>query len=240
LKHIREIRGLLERSVVQFELKPWSPYVAKMWEHQAMLLLQGAVSDVEVVVEGQEWKCRRAAGYNHTVSLPEGVTFLVCDCSHFRSTKIPCVDICKVLQVEQKQMFVIENLIPRWDVRKHPLYSEALRGMGLGATSTMAIDITEQPTPLSIQPAPLTRIGGLMIPTDEFDACVVPSRQQARHSELEAMFKQFVDIAKSDGVAFKNAKIGLAALTNHIVNTLPTGASSPAVVSSKYRNSLLR
>ena len=62
-----------------------------------------------------------------------------CNCFDYCSMLIPCRGICAVLHgLSDNIPMHIKNLNPRWHLRGHPLYANALRSLGIDTGSVAA------------------------------------------------------------------------------------------------------
>jgi len=216
LKTVQELEHLI--SMPDFQERPWSRYVDDLWQESLKSAAGLCDQCVGTSVQG-EFNVRRRKGHMHTVVWPADAP-PECSCSSFKSTRIPCPDICYAAMHSGRQLFDFRNLHPRWRAKHHPLYKQALRNCNLtdgdADTSEGELQATIHPGVPPAAAPELMPAGALQVRRDFYDAVCCPSDTSRRYSILRKHFQDLELVANASDHAFKLACSALASLTHQL------------------------
>ena len=157
-----------------------------------------------------------------------------CRCSTCTAKRLPCkylVAVCHKLNINPKQACYLN---PRWLLKNHPMFSNALSQMSLvPAEHGLALEDTQSTAEKSavgaVVAAPATISFGttFAVPREHYDKISFPKDAFRRHNDLDTLAREVVTLGKGSEHGFKLAMATMAA-TKARLQTSSHKAGKPA------------
>jgi hypothetical protein len=142
-----------------------------------------------------------------------------CKCTTCVNKRLPCkyfVAVCHHLHVNPKQECYLHA---QWQLRRHPVFREALRNLsllpadhGVPALSEDAPVVAALMTDATIVSQGAVEYGGTFsVPREQYDKIIFPKELYRRHNDLNTLANEVVTLGKHSEHQFKVAMAALAA-----------------------------
>ena len=206
--------------------KKWSSYVEKIWTES---VLGSSKYPFAKEVAAGRWEVSSQPDFSkisHHIVLrdqdADGIP--TCECSSFRSTKIPCPGISAVFNRIEDEMRLESNLHPRWRLSGHPLFQKALLRLNLCEV---------EPSTLSIIDARHDMPSGLQqnhLDIQSYQSILYPKKRDVRYTKLNQAFKRIEGKCIDNEHFYKLMMINLTKFGNSMMDTSSAGFQLPNAI----------
>ena len=207
MKHLQEHQLRREAKEVQeiifliSEGRQWSDYVEKHLDDEVkfgadlkdMAEKESGVFEVE---ENGKWL---------TVTFPQSqLEPIVCNCPTFSSRLLPCRhQVLPITRTKNRKFRSKENLYKRWYLDRHPLYTRAMKQLGL-----------EVPTDCDAGTEISSPKEDLRLILPKINSILCPKRVDVRYAKLMERCRTLCDLASSRSFLYKTATCKIDELIN--------------------------